>query len=388
MKKLIIIVFVFFCITAKAQVTVSSGDHVVEIGGVFSSYLNFRTIKDNASNQNKNKDRFKLRDARFFIEGRIENKWEYKIQADLSSLGATETDPESPALYDASITYKAFKPFNITMGYGKLPYSRASMVAFTNSPYWQRAEVVRGDLFSRRDVGITLDQSLWKHRINLYAGAYTGTGEVFWQGDNDASGAFEYIGRVDFSYPSRYRYQEIDTRVSPVPMVSVGANARYTKRNLPDGGTFITGQTGPYGIKTIDGERLGLGVDISFQYKGFSAQFETQQFKATPNKANDPNLRGLPKELTNGYFKSGGWVTQANYFIKPARTIVSARFENLDLNDLVPGSSQRFSAALAYQLGGARSMIKAQYFKVTKEDVMDPLRWTEQFRIGWQLALN
>src|SRR5690606_4134466 len=115
-------------------------------------------------NQNKNKDRFKLRDARFFIEGRIGNTYEYKLQADLSSLGATEVDPESPALYDAYITYKGFEPVNITVGYGKLPYSRASMVAFANSPYWQRAEVVRGDLFPRRDVGITLDKSLWKSR--------------------------------------------------------------------------------------------------------------------------------------------------------------------------------------------------------------------------------
>jgi Phosphate-selective porin O and P len=387
-KQLIIFVFVFTFITTKAQVTIGTGDHVVEIGGVFSTYLNFRTIKEEATNQNKNKDRFKLRDARFFIEGRIENKYEYKIQADLSSLGASETDPESPALYDAYIKYKGFKPFNITVGYGKLPYSRASLVAFTNSPYWQRAEVVRGDLFSRRDVGVTLDQSLWNNRINVYAGAYTGTGEVFWQGDNDPSGAFEYIGRIDFSYPSRYRYQDIDTRVSPVPMISIGTNARYSKRDLPVGETFITGEAGPYGIKVIDGKRLGIGIDASFQYKGFSAQFETQQLKATPNNAKDPNLRGLPKELTKGYFKSGGWIAQANYFIQPAKTIVSGRYEQLDLNDLVPGNSRRLSAAVAYQLNGSRSMIKAQYFKILKEESIDPLRWTEQFRIGWQLALN
>jgi len=374
--------------TTQAQVTLGTGDHVVEIGGVFSTYLNFRDIKDDASNQNKNKDRFKLRDARLYVEGRIGNKYEYKLQVDFSSIGATTIDPESPSLYDANVTYKGFKPFNVTLGYGKLPYSRASLVAFTNSPYWQRAEIARGSIYSRRDVGITLDKSLWNNRINVYAGVYSGTGEVFFQGDNDPSGGFEYIGRVDFSYPSRYRYQDIDTRVSPVPMISIGANARYTKRDLPAGETFIDGQTGEYGVKTVNGERLGLGLDAAFQYKGFSAQFETQSFKATPNDPNDPLLRGLPKELTKGYVKTGGWIAQASYFCKPINTIVSGRYEVLDLSDLVPGHSERLSIAMAYQVNGFRSMIKAQYFNILKEESIDPLRWKEQYRIGWQFAIN
>lgn len=388
MKKLLILALTFSICSAKAQVTVSSGDHVVELGTFISTYLNFRNIKDDASNQNKNKDRFKLRDARLMIEGRVSNTYEYKLQVDFSSLGATELDPETPALYDAYVKYKGFTPFNITVGYGKVPYSRSSMVGFANTPYWQRANIVRGDIFSRRDVGITLDKSLWSDRINLYAGAYTGTGEVFWQGDNDASGAFEYVGRADIAYPSRYRYQDVDTRISPVPMVALGVNARYTKRNLPDGAAFINGQTGPYGVKTIDGERLGFGFDVSAQYMGFSAQFEMHNFKSTPNKADDANLRGLPRELTGGYFRTGGWLAQANYYIKPAKTIVSARYEELDLNDLVEGNSQRFSAAVAYQLGGNRSVLKAQFFKVCREESIDKLRWNEQFRIGWMLALN
>jgi hypothetical protein len=387
-KILILIVGIVALSFAKAQLTIGNGEHQIEVGTIFSSYLNFRTIKPEASNQNKNKDRFKLRDARFYVEGRIRNDYEYKLQIDFSSLGATELDPENPALFDANITYKGFKPFNITMGYGKLPYSRASMVAFTNSPFWQRAEIARGSIFSRRDVGVTLDKSLWNNRINVYAGVYSGVGEVFYQGDNDASGALEYIGRVDVSYPSRYRYREVDDKVSPIPMISVGVNARYTKRNLPAGGSFITGQTGEYGVKVVNGERTGVGVDVAFQYKGFSAQFETHSLKGVPQNENDPLLRGLPKELTNGYFKTGGMIAQAHYFIKKANSIISVRYDELDLNDLVPGKSERLSIAAAYQISGFKSMIKAQYFKILREESIDPLRWKEQFRIGWQLALN
>ncbi|MCL7989327.1 OprO/OprP family phosphate-selective porin [Sphingobacterium sp. lm-10] len=387
MKNLLIILFAFSTLTVQAQVTVASGDHVVEIGTVLSSYLNFRTIKPDASNQNQNNDRFRLRDARFYISGRIGNDYEYKLQADLSSLGAREVDPETPALYDAYIKYKGFKPFNITAGYGKLPYSRFSMVAFKHSPYWQRAQVVRGDLFSRRDVGVMLDKSLWNQQINIYAGVYTGVGELFLQGDNDPSGAFEYVGRIDFAFPSRYRYQDIDTKISPVPMFAIGANTRYSNRNLPEGASFISGHDGRYGIKVINGKKLGVGIDATFQYQGFSAQFESQLFKATPQHPDDPNLRGLPPELTNGYFKFGGLVAQANYFFKPAKTIISGRYEELNLNDLIPGSSQRLSGAIAFQINGFRSMIKAQYFNILREESIDPLRWTEQFRIGWQFVL-
>lgn len=374
--------------SATAQLTLGNGEHQVEIGTVFSSYLNYRPIKPDAGNQSRNKDRFRLRDARLYAEGRIGNKYEYKLQVDFANLGNEANDPENPGLFDANMTYKGFRPFYITVGYGKLPYSRASLINFSNSPFWQRAELVRGSIFSRRDVGVTLEKQLWNNRINIYAGVYSGVGEVFLQGDNDPSGGFEYIGRVDVSYPSRYRYREVDDKISPVPMVQLGVNGRYSQKKLPAGRTFLPGQTGEYGVKAVDGERSGIGMDASFQYKGLSAQFETHSFRGTPQNENDPLLRGLPKELTGGYFRFGGMVAQMSYFAKPIRSVFSVRYDELDLNDLVPGKSQRMSFAYAFQLQGMRSMIKAQYFRILKEESIDPLRWVEQFRIGWQLSMN
>jgi hypothetical protein len=261
-------------------------------------------------------------------------------------------------------------------------------VGFTKSPYWQRAEIARGDVFSRRDVGITLSKSAINQQLNVYAGVYSGVGEVFFQGDNDASGAPEYIGRVDFSYPCRYRYQDIDTRHSPIPMIQVGVNGRYTKRSLPAGAAFIDGEAGPYGIKAINGERYVLGADAAFQYRGFSAQAEIHHMRGTPQNANDPLLRGLSKDLTNGYFQAGGLVGQLNYFVKPAKTILSVRYDELDLNDLVPGRAKHFSAAIAYQLKGFSSMIKAQFWHNIQDESIDTQRWKNQFRIGWQLAIE
>ncbi len=371
-----------------AQVTITKGDLKLEIGAVMSSYLNFRYLKPTETNRSENKNRFRLRDARLVMKGEIGKNYEFKLQADFSNVGATTFDPEAPTLYDANVTYKGFKAVNVIVGYGLLPYSRTSMTGFGKSPYWQRSEAFRGDLFTRRDVGVTLQKSMLEHRIRAYAGVYTGVGELFYQGDNDPSGGFEYIGRLEASYPTRYKDTDIDDDISDKPTFCVGANVRYTKRNLPTGTAFIVGQTGTYGLKAIDGERTGLGADAAVYYKGISAQFETQSLTGKPQNDSDPFLRGLPKDATNGKFKFGGWTAQLNYFNKSIRTIVSVRYDQMDLNDLLAGHAERFSAAIAYQLSGYKSMIKAQYFNTQKEESNDAQRYKEQFRIGWQFALG
>jgi hypothetical protein len=372
----------------QAQITLVKGDFKMEIGGVLSSYINKRWLNPGETNQSLNKDRFKLRDARFYIGGEIGKNYEFKLQADLGAIGATTFDPEAPALYDANVTYKGIKTVKIILGYGKVPYSRASLLPFSKSAYWQRAEAFRGDFFARRDVGISIVKSFWQKRILATAGVYTGTGEVFYQGDNDPSGAYEYMGRLEASYPKPYKNREIDDEVSDKLNVTAGVNVRYSNRSLPSGTSFISGETGAYGLKVINGERYGLGADASIAYKGFSASIETQTFRGRPQNANDPFLRGLPKYTTNGYFQFGGWVAQANYFNKKIKTILSVRYDEMDLNDLVPGNAHRFSAAAAYQLNGYKSMIKAQFFDLLQAESIDLQRSTYQFRIGWQFALD
>lgn len=369
-----------------SQLTISNGNHVLEISGSLSTYYNYRDLKDYS--QNRNKDRFRLRDAQLQLEGRVSDIWEYELQVDfvdLASSATGEIDPENPGLMEARVTYKGLSFVEIEAGYGKLYYSRSSLNPFSFSPYWQRAQIVRGDIFSRRDVGVTLKKDFWRQRINVYAGAYTGLGEISLRGDNDSSGALEYVGRVDFAYPSRFRYREIDDRVSPIPMFLIGFNGRYTDRQLTEGRSFPEGSQGEYGLKMIDGKRYVYGMDFSFQYMGFSGQFEIHQMRGEPLSPSDPLFHGLAPAQTNGYFLAGGWLSQINYFHKPWKSIISLRYEELDLSDLVAGKSQRLCGALAYQIKGFDAMIKAQYFhNLGVQEPIDPLRWNEQIRIGMQ----
>lgn len=388
--KLIIIVILLCNIKSIAQLSFSNGHHMIEISGSTSSYYNYRVLKETSNNFNKN--RFKLRDAQLQIEGRVGDTWAYEIQVDFADVAANnlneEIDPENPGLMDAYVVYKGLEWFDIKLGYGKVPYSRSSLVPFGFTTYWQRAELVRGSVFNRRDVGITLSKSFWKQRASIQAGVYTGLGEISLNGDNDASGNPEFIARGEFAYPTRFRHRDIDDRHTPIPTFAIGINGRYANKSLPEGRDFPTGAIGEYGLKVIDGVKYGYGFDFAFQYMGFSGQFEMHQIKGEPQRMSDPLFLGLPLDLTNGYFLAGGYVAQLNYFFKDINTIVSARYETLDLNDLAPGNSKRFSPAIAYQLKGFDAMIKFQYFNILKEESIDPFRWTEQFRIGMQFRFK
>jgi hypothetical protein len=286
---------------------------------------------------------------------------------------------------DAYVVFKHIPFVDVKVGYGKTPYSRSSMVPFVYSPYWQRAQLVRGDVFARRDIGVTLSSSFWKQRINLYGGVYTGLGEIGLKGDNDASGNPEFIGRVDVAYPSRYRYRDIDTKTSPIPMFALGLNGRFTDKTQPVGTFLPPNSPGEYMIKLIDGKKSGLGADFTFQYLGFSAQFEIHQFIMEPARVNSFLFQGTPAEFNEGYVRAGGHYAQLNYFSKHLNSIFSVRYETLNINDLADGELQRFCAAFAYQFKSVNAMAKAQYFLNLKEETqIDPLKWNEQIRVGIQ----
>lgn len=383
-KNILILLFVGIISITHSQISFTNGKHSLEISGGISTYYNYRAIKPDATNQNQNKNRFGLRDAQLQLEGRYGQTWEYELQVDFADFANSEADPENPGLMDAYVKFKGIPFVDVQLGYGKTPYSRSSLVPFIYSPYWQRAELVRGNLFSRRDVGITLSTSLWKQRIGIYAGAYNGIGEISLRGDNDASGALEYIGRVEFAFPQRMRYRDIDDRNVHIPLFAIGLNGRFTDRKLPAGATFPSFSTGEYGIKIIDGKRLMYGLDAIVMYKGFSASFEIHQMRAEPRNENSILLQGVSPQKSGGYFLAGGYVAQLNYFSKFLKSVFSVRYEQMDLNDLVNGRSERFSCAYGFQLKRYNSMLKIQYTKILKEESIDPLRWTDQIRIGWQ----
>jgi len=365
-----------------SQSTLGNGLHQLEISGSIATYYNYRELKPGEVDKDKN--RFRLRDAQIQLEGRKGLNWEYEFQFDLADIASGVFDPENPGLMDAYIVYKGLKFLDIKMGYSKLSYSRSSITPIVYSAFWQRAEFLRGDLFSRRDVGLTINAPFYKDRLNLIAGLYNGIGEQSLRGDNDRSGALEYLGRFEFGWPKVSRYRDFDDRNLAKPQLMLGAGARYTERSLPQGTFFPNGAVGEYGVKVADGEKLAVNLDAGFMWKGFSGQIEYHRIKITPNDTNSFLLRSLPVSQTNGYVLSTALVSQLNYFNSRFHTGISLRYEDFNISDLVTGINNRWSAAVMYQIDGYQSAIKVQYFRIIEEELTYDVDWKSQFRIGWQ----
>lgn len=360
-----------------AQLSLNNGKHVMEVGGAVTSYYNQRFYSGTVSDHKK--DRFGLRDAQIQLKGRVKKQFEYQLQFDIADVisGAAVADAENPGLMDAYLVYTGFKIFEIKVGYGKLPFSRSVMCSFFNSPYFQRPEMCRGGVFSMRDAGVTITKSFWKQRVNVYGGVYSGMGETILNGgDNDLSGNPEFVGRVDVAYPARYRYADFDLVHVPIPMFVVGLNGRYANRGANSGAD--------YGIRTLDGQKTTYGIDISFQYQGLSAQFEAIQAYCVPN-----DKLYLMQGLNTTYFKAGGIYATLSYHSKLLRSVISARYDEYNPNDLTIGDTQKtMSFAYAYLIKGWNSSIKVQYwYRLQREDIKKP--WTDdQLRIGWSLQFK
>ena len=365
-----------------SQSTLGNGEHQLEISGSISTYYNYRELKPGELDKDKN--RFRLRDAQIQLEGRKGLNWEYEFQFDLADLASGAFDPENPGLMDASILFKGLKFIDIKVGYSKLAYSRSSITPIVYSAFWQRAEFLRGELFSRRDVGLTLNSSLLKDKLNIIAGIYNGIGEQSLQGDNDRSGAPEYLGRIELGSPKVSRYRDFDDRNLSKPQIMLGAGIRHTERNLPPGAFFPNGATGEYGVKVIDGKKTSLNIDGGFMWKGLSAQIEYHRIQVTPRDTNSFLLRSIPLAQTEGYALSTAIVSQINYFSSRFRTGISFRYEDYNISDLVIGINKRWSAAIMYQIDGYQSAIKLQYFNIVEEETSFDTDWNSQIRIGWQ----
>ena len=374
--------------SAKAQLLLTDGRNTLEISGGLYTYYNYRFYPEKATDQKKNN--FAVRNAYIDFEGRIGKNIEYDLKYNFAKVG--QDDAENPPLMSANMLYKGLKVVDIRVGYGKLMYGRSSIVAFQYSPFIQRSVFGKGDIYSRRDAGVNLEKTLFNQRINLYAGAYTGLGEAFnsLAGDNDPSGNPEFVGRVDYSYPCRYRYREIDNIHVPIPMVSVGINGRYADKRRE----FV----GDYSMKTINGKKRAVGADISFQYKGFSAQAEVHSISVTPRLRNSLSYTNADPKTgvattqnwapTEDHYTAGGYMVQANYHSKVLKSVFSVRYDNFNANNLRKfDTSENINFAYNYMVDGFNSVIKVQYFyRLTKDAVNGPA--DDQIRIGWQLLFK
>jgi len=377
MKKLITLLLLICTVSVFAQHTFVNGNHSLEIGG-WAGMSYTRVLTKDAD---KHKNLFALDDARFYLDGKVKSHFEYKVLinfADLAILINGLKDVSNTPLLDAHITYVS-RYINIRAGYMKVPFSQASAESSINLPFLQRAEIARGDIFSRRDAGLMVFKDFWNQRINIYAGVFSGMGEQVLLGANDKNGKLEYIGRIEFSFPGNFRDLELDKVDLQKPNFRVGVNARYSEKTA-----FLSGFD-DYNIKTIDGKKITYGVDANFMWHGFSAQFEWDQVHMTPH-ANTPLATEL--KLYNTSFKrAGGYLAQINYYIKWISSAVAVRYDEYNPSDLTEGDTRR-NLSMAYNFFYPRYnlALKFQYwYRFNQQNT--GIKWNDdQFKFAAQYS--
>lgn len=387
--------------------TLNSDNNVMQIGGRVSGYYEDRFLKSGITNKKHNG--FAFKDVDLDILGKTSGKFVYEVQLSLldivsaasvanSATSATvqaasniNPNPDNNGFKAAYIAYEGKKlPFHVKFGYDKLPYSMGSLNDVYSTPFWSHPNLVGGDMFSRRDLGVTLYRSFWEKRVNVYGGVYSGLGENVFEYGGDASGKPEYVGRIDVSYPKRYKYDLIDAEVSPVPVFRVGINARYADKTQPAGYSIYTDAPdapGSYGLRIADGKRMAYGGDFTFKYMGFSANLEGHILELRPTDNSNPLYEATPAAFNKGYVKAGGYVGGVNYNWSAIHSVFAVSFEDINWNDLIKGEEQWLYFGYAYNVVGFNSVFKVQYYLPVKEDAaQDPLKYTGQIRVGYQIV--
>jgi hypothetical protein len=367
-----ILLFLLLCANAMpifAQTTFVKGNSSLELSGVLQVSYNYRL--NDAANLDYKKNHFGCDAARIALNGIVKNKWQYEFQLDLASLSGLAIDKgASSPLINLYVAYTGIENLIIKAGYQRIAFSNSSMTPFFYAAYLQRPEMMRGDFFARRDVGVSLETSLLNQCLTLNAGAFTGLGEQSLLDDNDASGQLEYTARADYAYPSKYRYRDYDLAGSPALMFRIGANGRYANKRAFSGADLI---------RTIDGEKYLYGGDFCLQYAHFSAQFEILQ--ARLQLRNPATLAAFHTTFK----RAGGVIGQLNYTIPALRSGISVRYDDFNPNDLVLGDGRpTVSAAYAYFISDYRAMLRVQYWHRLK-DANAPQAWgDDQVRAALQ----
>jgi hypothetical protein len=412
MKKLILIGIIGLAVSPAAHAqfsdfdnsagrtfTMTNDENSLQIGGRTSGYFEDRFLKSGETNLDHNG--WALKDMDFDVLGRTgkgAKKFEYEFHVsfvDLATSAATRNtaDPFSPGIKAAYLQYVGC-PIHIKLGYDKLPFSQSSITDDWATPYWSHDDLDGGDLFSRRDWGITFNYTTLASKLNLYAGAYSGMGETFFEYGNDKSGTLEYAARAEFSFPGKIAYRLTDEENSPKPQFRLAVNARYFDKTQPAGSSqgagFITAYpdaVGMYDMRVFDGKRLLYGGDMIFKYKGIAFTFEEDLIKAQPNSQSDPLYNGTSESTNKNVVNAGGFVTNLSYTYNKWHSVLAVQYQDINANDLMPGIQQWFNIAYAYKINGFNSVAKIEYYIPTEEDkVSNPLKYTGQLRVGYQIV--
>ena len=352
-------------VSSHAQYTLSQGESEIRFSSVIIGFYNHEFYPEGIDDRPNN--RFRLRDARFKIDGQISEKANFELEADFANIIEEGQSGDRSILLDAWVNYHTF--IDIKFGFQDIPYSRESSISIRWNPFFNRSTAI-GEAVTRRDLGVTLHKDFFNEKLKTWIGAYNGLGVL--RNTNDASGRLEYIARVEFSYPQAYNDRILDLYNSAIPVVSLGINTRYANKSTED----------PEYPILIDGKRFQYGMDFAFRYGGFSLIYEYQHITATPNAG---TVWAVDE---NGQFQAPGHILYVSQFIPKWKSVFALRWDKFQRNivgNVLP--NEKVALSYNYLISDYDIVLRLNYLRNMNNITTTDLGFDE-LRLGLLFTIN
>jgi len=279
---------------------------------------------------------FRLRRARFGLEGKLYDRVPFKITAELSSDARGVT-----RINDAWFGYDKWKSFQFFAGARNVPFSRSAILDSGKSAMIERPLAVR-TMAPFRQLGMSAEGHLWKGALNYALGVYNGLerSDRFFEGYTENSALLG--NRFDgLTYAGRLESQ---------PLGPLGSSIEDLKKGpfrVGVGASFFFSNGGTRDI-------LGAGGDVLLHSHGFHLLGELISNHASPHD--------VPTQPTTqiSTVQSLAAIGEIGYVLVKNRLAVNARIEWLDPNTSVKDEADSWllSGGLAYHV--LHDFLKAQ----------------------------
>lgn len=374
MRKILLSIIIL-CISFNAlysQLGFVHNGHSLEVTGLVTATF---TNRDNVNNTKKYLNFFDPRNAQLRLE------YNYKIvrcvvQADIASLTLGNFDPENIGLMDLWFQLKPVGALKIRAGFFKVRYSRSNLVSEYDSPFFNRSEICRGQIFGSRDFGLNVNYAFFRGLLNINVGTYTGLAETSLKGKNDLNNKYEYVARVDFAWPQKDKGTDFDLYHKRLPEFTLGANVRYNAKDATISDT--------YQLLVVGGKKIIHGYDAGFFYKGLAFTGEINMFRVAPLVGT--RLYGNKGNHFNGY----GYYAQASYYLHKIDVYGAIRYDKIDQNQFFTGFGDRITAAIGSYFLHNHMQVKLNYTHIINTEDISTYNgpsWQNQWRIGVYYSL-
>ena len=279
---------------------------------------------------------FRLRRARFGVEGKLYDRVPFKITAELSSDARGVT-----RINDAWFGYDKWKSFQVFAGARNVPFSRSAILDSGGSAMIERPLAVRA-MAPFRQLGMSVEGHLWKGALNYALGLYNGLerSDRFFEGYTENSALLG--NRFDgLTYAGRLESQPLG------PLGSTIEDLRKGPFRVGVGASFFFSNGGTRDV-------LGAGADLLLHSHGFHLLGEFISNHASPH--------AVPTQTTAqiSTVQSLAAIGEVGYVLVKNRLSVNARIEWLDPNTSVTDEADSWllSGGLAYHV--LHDFLKAQ----------------------------